>query len=81
MSDMREELEKVYQGQYPSKQSEKGRERREAIRAMYEQGKSLRAISTEVGVTFQAVHQILRRMGVPMRPRGGNQGSHSRHAK
>lgn len=52
--------------------------RREAVRAMYEAGMSIRTIALRVGTTYQAVHSLLQRIGVPLRPRGGNTGSHSR---
>jgi transposase len=49
---------------------------------LYEdEGKSIRQIAAELGVTFQAVQSLLARMGVPRRPRGGNTGSHSRHRR
>jgi DNA invertase Pin-like site-specific DNA recombinase len=54
-------------------------ERRTQVREMYARGLSLRAIAKELGCTHQAVHELLARMGIPRRPRGGNQGSHSRH--
>lgn len=56
-------------------------ERRAQVKALYESGLSVRQISAQVGVTFQAVQSMLARMGVPRRPRGGNQGPHSRHKK
>lgn len=56
-------------------------ERRAQVKALYESGLSVRQISAQVGVTFQAVQSMLARMGVPRRPRGGNQGPHSRHRK
>lgn len=55
--------------------------RREQVVAMYHNGMSLRLIAAELGVTYQAVHAMLRRSGVEMRPQGGNTGSHSRHRK
>ena len=55
--------------------------RRAKIQAMYAAGKSIRQIATELQCTFQNIHGILARLGVPRRPRGGNQGSHSRHRK
>jgi predicted HTH domain antitoxin len=55
--------------------------RRAAVVAAYRAGHSLRRIAALAGRTPQAIHGILRRAGEPMRPRGGNQGSHSRHAK
>jgi transposase len=55
-------------------------QKRDRVRAMYQdEGKSIRQIAAELGVTFQAVQSLLARMGVPRRPRGGNTGSHSRH--
>lgn len=59
-------------GRYPNKA------RRDAVAAMYKAGMSIRVIATRVGTTYQAVHSLLQRMGVPLRPRGGNTGSHSR---
>lgn len=56
-------------------------ERRAQVKALYESGLSVRQIAAQVGVTFQAVQSMLARMGVPRRPRGGNQGPHSRHKK
>jgi IS30 family transposase len=54
---------------------------RQTVRTLYEEGMSLRMISEQVGKTRQAIQQLLVRMGVPRRPRGGNQGSHSRHRR
>jgi transposase len=56
-------------------------ERRQVIVALYQSGLSIRAVADMVGVTPQAVHSMLQRTGVERRPRGGNQGSHSRHRK
>jgi transposase len=56
-------------------------ERRVAVKALYDAGLSIRAISERIGVTFQAVHSMLQRMGVTMRPRGASTGGHSRHKK
>ena len=55
--------------------------RRAKVRALYRSGLSLRDVAHEVGVTFQAVHRMLVRMGEPIRKNGGNTGSHSRHRK
>jgi predicted transcriptional regulator len=54
--------------------------RRDHARRLYEQGQTLRQIAAVMRVSYQAVHSLLRRQGVPMRPRGGNRGGHSRHA-
>jgi len=58
---------------------QKNHERRAQVQTLYEQGLSLRAVAKTLGCTHQAVHDLLKRMGVPRRSRGGNQGSHSRH--
>lgn len=56
-------------------------ERRQAVLALYESGMPLRSVAELMGVTPQAVHSMLTRMGVTLRPPGGNQGSHSRHRR
>lgn len=55
--------------------------RRAQMARLYRAGLSLSQIGSEMGVTKQAVHSMLQRMGVTMRPRGGSQGRHSRHRK
>lgn len=64
---------------YPSQRREAQAARRQLAIAFYESGLSLRAIAIRMNISWQAVHAILRRAGVPMRTRGGNQGAHSRH--
>lgn len=54
-------------------------ERRAMIHSRYASGLSIRSIAKELGVSFQAIQAMLKRMNVPRRPRGGNQSSHSRH--
>jgi transposase len=56
-------------------------DRRRAVIALYQSGLALRECAAALKVSFQAVHQILQRAGVPRRGRGGNQGSHSRRAR
>jgi transposase len=56
-------------------------ERRHTVRVLYESGLSIRDVSERIGVSFQAVHALLKRSGVVLRPRGCNVGSHSRHRK
>ena len=56
-------------------------ERRHTVRVLYESGLSIRAVAERIGVSFQAVHSLLRRSGVALRPRGCSVGSHSRHKK
>jgi IS30 family transposase len=56
-------------------------ERREIVRMLYVSGLSVREIGIQTGRTHQAVHSMLQRMGIPLRKRGGNTGSHSRHRK
>ncbi len=55
--------------------------RRTAVKALYEAGMTIRDVAARVGTTYQAVHAMLQRMGVPIRPRGGSTGAHSRHRK
>ena len=55
--------------------------RRHTVRVLYESGLSIRDVSVRIGVSFQAVHALLKRSGVVLRPRGCNVGSHSRHKK
>ena len=55
--------------------------RRHTVRVLYESGLSIRDVATRIGVSFQAVHALLKRAGVVLRPRGCNVGSHSRHKK
>lgn len=56
-------------------------ERRQAVLALYQSGLSIRDVGQLIGVSPQAVQSLLQRMGVERRPRGGNQGGHSRHRK
>lgn len=65
--DLREAREKMAQ-QY-----------RQEIVARYESGLSQADVARQFKITRQAVCQILKRAGVVARPRGGNQGGHSRH--
>ena len=55
--------------------------RRELVSSMYASGLTIRAVAAQLGISYQAVHGMLKRMGVKMRPRGGNRGGHSRHKK
>jgi IS30 family transposase len=54
---------------------------RQTVRTLYAEGMSLRMIADQLGKSRQAIQQLLARMGVARRPRGGNQGSHSRHRR
>ena len=49
-------------------------QRNAAIAEAYETGRSLRELGGEFGISHEAVRQVLRRKGVPMRPPGGNYG-------
>ena len=55
--------------------------RRELVGSMYAAGLTLRQVATELGISYQAVYALLKRSGVPIRPRGGSTGGHSRHRK
>ena len=65
----------------PGNNAKKQEERRQRMRRLYESGMTLRAVAEKMGCSFQSVHQVLRLMGVPMRTRGGNMGSHSRRRR
>ena len=56
-------------------------ERRGEVAALYQQGLTLRQVATQLGITYQAVYAMLKRCNVPLRPRGGSTGGHSRHKK
>ena len=56
-------------------------ERRALITSLYAQGQTTRQIAERLGISYQAVHQMLQRLDIPRRPRGGNMGSHSRRKK
>lgn len=49
--------------------------------ALYREGQPLRLLALRYGVSKEAVRRVLLRRGVAMRPRGGNQGNHSRHRR
>lgn len=55
--------------------------RRELVGSMYQSGMTLRDVAARIGVSYQAVYQLLKRSGIPVRPRGGNTGTHSRHRR
>lgn len=56
-------------------------ERRALVVSLYQSGHTTRQIAERLGISYQAVHQMLQRLEIPLRPRGGNMGSHSRHRK
>lgn len=55
--------------------------RRELVGSMYQSGMTLRQVAEALGITYQAVHSLLVRANIPLRPRGGSTGGHSRHRK
>jgi transposase-like protein len=55
--------------------------KREKVIDLYDSGMTMRAVAVVMGVSHQAIHRMLWRAGHPRRMRGGNTGSHSRHAK
>jgi transposase-like protein len=55
--------------------------KREKVIDLYDSGLTMRAVAAVIGVSHQAIHRMLWRAGHPRRMRGGNTGSHSRHAK
>ena len=79
---MTEEKEKVARFLYfPNTGNKPNDEKRQIVRMLYNSGLSVRDVSARMGVTFQAVHSMLVRMGVRRRPVGGSTGSHSRRKK
>jgi hypothetical protein len=46
---------------------------------LYQRGYPLSALATLWGTSKERVRRALLAQGIPMRGRGGNQGSHSRH--
>lgn len=56
-------------------------ERRTIVASLYAEGLTTRQIAAQLNVSYQAVHQMLQRLDIPRRPRGGNMGSHSRRKK
>lgn len=56
-------------------------EKRQIAIVLYRSGLTLRECAKRMGVTYQAVHNLLIRSGEPLRGRGGNYGSHSRKKK
>ena len=56
-------------------------QRRSDAARLYLEGLTLRQVAVKLGITYQAVHALLKRGGVPLRPRGGSTGAHSRHKK
>lgn len=84
MTDTTDTPSPVY-GPVPGRPAHKGNmpneERRQQVLSLYAQGLSMRAVARELGISFQAVHGLLVRMGATRRRRGGNQGQHSRRRK
>lgn len=56
-------------------------EKRQIVIMLYRSGLTLRECAKRMGITYQAVHFLLKRSGEPLRGRGGNYGSHSRKKK
>lgn len=68
-------------GYFPNTGNKPNDEKRQIVRMLYNSGLSVRQVSLRMGVTFQAVHSMLQRMGVTLRPSGGSTGTHSRRKK
>jgi hypothetical protein len=49
-------------------------ERRKEVTELYSTGLSQQAVADKLGVSRQAVQMLLKRLGVPVRPRGGANG-------
>ncbi len=68
-------------GYFPNTGNKPNEEKRQIVRMLYNTGLSTRQVAERMGVTFQAVHSMLRRSGVQLRGHGGSTGSHSRRKK
>ena len=55
--------------------------RRTMVCELYFGGMTIRQIAAAVEVSYQAIHKLLKEAGVPLRPRGGNTGTHSRRKR
>jgi DNA invertase Pin-like site-specific DNA recombinase len=72
---------KVRFGYFPHTGNKPNEEKREIVRMLYNSGLPMRAVADRMGVSFQAVHSMLHRMGMTVRGHGGMTGSHSRKKK
>lgn len=72
---------KVRFGYFPHTGNKPNDEKRQIVRMLYNSGLSMRQVADRMGVTFQAVHSMLHRMGAVVRDSGGSTGSHSRRKK
>lgn len=68
-------------GFFPHTGNRPNDEKRQIVKMLYNSGLSVRQVSDRMGVSFQAVHSMLQRMGAPLRPSGGSTGGHSRRKK
>jgi DNA invertase Pin-like site-specific DNA recombinase len=66
---------------FPHTGNKPNEEKREIVRMLYNSGLPMRAVAERMGVSFQAVHSMLHRMGMRVRGHGGMTGSHSRKKK
>ena len=72
---------KVRFGYFPHTGNKPNDEKRQIVKMLYNSGLSMRQVADRMGVTFQAVHSMLHRMGATVRDSGGSMGSHSRRKK
>ena len=72
---------KIRFGYFPHTGNRPNEEKREIVRMLYNSGLPMRAVADRMGVSFQAVHSMLHRMGMVVRGHGGMTGSHSRKKK
>jgi hypothetical protein len=72
---------KVRFGYFPHTGNKPNDEKRQIVRMLYNSGLSMRQVADRMGVSFQAVHSMLHRMGAVVRDAGGSTGSHSRRKK
>ena len=72
---------KVRFGYFPNTGNKPNDEKRDVVKMLYYSGLSVRQVADRMGVSFQAIHSMLHRMGATVRKPGGSMGSHSRRKK
>jgi DNA invertase Pin-like site-specific DNA recombinase len=72
---------KVRFGYFPHTGNKPNDEKRQIVRMLYNSGLPMRVVADRMGVSFQAVHSMLHRMGLPVRGHGGMVGSRRKKKK
>lgn len=53
----------------------------EAVRRLYASGLSIRQVARQLTFSYATIHRVLRQMGFPTRPPGGNNNPYGRAGK